>query len=131
MKLLALLIFVFADTALAATDFYDVEMKVSVNGGKSSFSPSMFLVPGEPSSAANQVDGEETFVEVVAKEGQIQNRKGILMNLKIGKVSADGKRTILSNAQVLTEENKVAEVRVGKQGAEDVVVSVVAQRKAL
>lgn len=114
-----------------ASNGYDLKMELSMNGKKVS-SPRIIVREGETGSITQETSNEKTFIEVVAKEGEIQNHKGIMMNFVVGYIGQDGKRTIVSKTQILTKENETAQITVGNDdGKETMSLSVVAQRKSL
>ncbi|MGZ3768544.1 MAG: hypothetical protein ACXVCP_02270 [Bdellovibrio sp.] len=113
-----------------ASNGYVLKMELSMNGKKVS-SPRIIVLEGEAGSVTQETPTEKTFIEVVAKEGAIQNHKGILINFVVGYIGQDGKRNIVSKPQILAKENETAQVSVGENGKETMSLSVVAQRKSL
>ncbi|MFV8250539.1 hypothetical protein [Bdellovibrio bacteriovorus] len=129
MKLLGLALLMASSSAFASTNGYDLKMHLSLNG-KHISSPRIIVKAGETATITQKTNTEETFIEVVATEGEIQNNKGILMNLVVGTIGRDGKRTVISKPQILTKENSPASIQVsGKDG--EVSLSVVAKRRTL
>lgn len=106
-------------------------MELSLNGKKVS-TPRTIVREGQVGSVTEGNSAEQIFIEVVAKEGEIQNHKGIMMNFVVGKIGHDGQKTIMSRPQILTKENEAAQVALTEtNGQEAILLSVVAQRKSL
>lgn len=100
--------------------------------GKKVSSPRIIVREGEVGSIIQETSAEKTFIEVVAKEGEIQSHKGILMNFVVGYFDKDGKKIVAYRPQILTDENKNAQITLGEEGRKETIsFSVVAQRKAL
>lgn len=129
MKLLGLALIMVGSSAFGATNGYDLKMELSMNG-KHVSSPRVIVKAGETATVTQKTDTEETFIEVVATEGEIQNNKGILMKMVVGTISSDGQRTIVSRPQILAKENEQALIQVGDKDGE-MSLSVVAKRKSL
>lgn len=127
--LMAALLFV-GISAFASTGGYDLKMDLSLNG-KLVSSPRMIVKAGEKAMITQSNNSEESFIEVTAKEGPIQNHKGILMNFVVGTVGKDGKRTVLSEPQILAKENEPAQITVDEANGSKMSLSVVAKRKSL
>lgn len=68
--------------------------------------------------------GKETFLEIVAEEGKIMNRSGILLSFNVMEVRKDGKRSVLTQPKLLVKENEPAEITI-----DDVALKVTATRK--
>ncbi len=64
------------------------------NEWKKISSPRIIVREGETGKITQETSTEKTFIEVVAKEGEIQNHKGIMMNFVVGYIGQDGNRTI-------------------------------------
>lgn len=119
MKLISLLTF-FTFSSLAATpQSYDLDIKYSLEEGPTSIRR---MIVKEKSKA--EVIGPEHFLEVVAEEGEIMDRKGILLSFNVGYIKEDGTRTILSQPKMLLKENSPAEFTI-----DDVTLAVTAKRK--
>lgn len=130
MKMLVMVLAFVGSSAFAATNGYDLKMDLSLNG-KHISSPRVIVKAGETATVTQKTDTEESFIEVVATEGSIQNHKGILMNFVVGVIGKNGERTIKATPQVLAKENEPAQITVGEKNGEEVSLSVVAKRKAL
>lgn len=116
--------------AAFASNGYELNMELSMNG-KKAFSPKITVMQGEPGIVTHDTSTKKTFIEVVAKEGQIQSHKGILMNFVVGYIEQDGTRTILSKPEILAKEDQKAQISVGdKDGKENISLSVVAKRRS-
>lgn len=129
-KMLIVLSLLIGPSAFAANG-YDLKMELLMNGKKVS-SSRIIVREGEIGSITQETSTEKTFIEVVAKEGEVQNHKGIMMNFVVGYIDQDGKRTIVSRPQILTKENETAQITMGEENGKDTIsLSVVAQRKSL
>ncbi len=129
MKLLGLVLVLISSFSFAATNGYDLKMEFSMNG-KHVSSPRVIVKAGEMATITQKTDTEETFIEIIATEGEIQNNKGILMTAVIGTVSSDGTKTIISKPQILAKENKTALIQIGNKDSE-ISLSIIAKRKTL
>lgn len=130
MKLVAIALAFIGSSAFASTNGYDLKMDLSLNG-KHISSPRVIVKAGETATITQKTDTEESFIEVVATEGSIQNHKGILMNFVVGVIGKNGERTIKAKPQVLAKENEAAQITVGENNGDEVSLSVVANRKSL
>lgn len=130
MKLLGLALLMVGSSAFASTNGYDLKMDLSMNG-KHVSSPRIIVKAGEKGTINQKTDTEESFIEVVATEGQVQNNKGIMMNFTVGYIGKNGERTIVSKPQILAKENEPAQITVGEKDGTELSLSVVAKRKSL
>lgn len=130
MKLVALVLAFLCSPAFASTVSYDLKMELSING-KPVSSPRLIVKSGEMGSISQTADTEESFIEVIATEGQVQGHKGIMMNFTIGYIGKNSDRTIVSKPQILAKENEPALITVGEKDGTELSVSVVAKRKFL
>lgn len=130
MKLLGLALLMVGSSAFASTNGYDLKMDLSMNG-KHVSSPRIIVKAGEKGTINQKTDTEESFIEVVATEGQVQNNKGIMMNFTVGYIGKNGERTIVSKPQILAKENEPALITVGEKDGTELSLSVVAKRKSL
>lgn len=122
-----------SSTAFAASTGYDLNLELSING-KHISSSRIVALAGEKASITQRMENSKdgNFIEVVATEGEIQGKKGILMNFVVGTIDRDGKKTILARPSILSTENQKAEMTVSEENNKDSVsLSVVAQRKTL
>lgn len=130
MKLVAIALAFIGSSALASTNGYDLKMELSLNG-KHISSPRVIVKAGETATVTQKTDTEESFIEVVATEGKVQNHKGIMMNFVVGVIGKDGERTIKAKPQILAKENEPAQITIGGKNGDEVSLSVIANRKAL
>ena len=109
---------------------YDLQMELTIDG-KHVSSPRVLVKPGETASVTQQSETDNSFIEVVATEGTLQNHSGILMKFVVGTIDKDGKRTIVSHPEILAKENEPATITVGQKNGspEELSLSVVAERK--
>ncbi len=128
-KLLLVAFTFFGFSAFANPQVYDLKMELFING-KHISSPRIITRGNETASISQKTDTEESFIDVIATEGEIDGNKGILMNFVVGLIGKDGKRKILSNPRILTRENEKAEIKVGNnRDADAMSISVIAKRK--
>lgn len=130
MKLIAIVLAFMGSSAFASTNAYDLKMDLWMNG-KHVSSPRIIVKAGEMGSISQKTDTEESFIEVVATEGQFQNHKGIMMNFTVGYIGKNGERTVVSKPQILAKENEPALITVGEKDGTELSLSVVAKRKSL
>lgn len=130
MKLLGLALLMVGSSALAATNGYDLKMDLSMNG-KHVASPRIIVKAGEMRTVNQKIDTEESFIEVVATEGQIQNNKGIMMSFTVGYIGKNGEKTVVSKPQILAKENEPALITVEKKNGTELSLSVLVKRKSL
>jgi hypothetical protein len=127
-KSFIVLCFLMGSSAFAA-NVYHLKMDLSIDGKKVA-SPGLVVREGAPASITEESSTGKSFVEVIAKEGSIQNHKGILMNFVVEYSGPNGERKILAKPQILAKENEPAQITVGENGQE-MSLTVVAQRKSL
>lgn len=130
MKLLGLALILVGSSAFAATDGYDLKMDLSMNG-KHVASPRIIIKAGELGTIIQKTDSEETFIEVVATEGEVQNHKSIMMKFTIGYIGKNGERTIVSKPKILAKENSPSQITVDEKSGAELSFSVIAKRKSL
>ncbi|MFN7728293.1 MAG: hypothetical protein ACK5P7_03980 [Bdellovibrio sp.] len=130
MKLLGLALIMVGNSVFASTNGYDLKIDLSMNGKQVS-TPRLILKAGEVGKINQSTDGEKSFIEVVATEGQVQKHKGILMNFTVGHISKNGERTIVSKPQILAKENEPASITISEKDGTEISLSVLAKRKSL
>lgn len=109
MKLTALiLVSLFSSLTLAAGNGYRLDMEVTVNN--ETIKPQVMIKEGQMGSITEKSGAEEHFVEIVATEHTMKNKKGVLMNFVVGTVGKNGQRTVLAKPQVFTLENEKATI---------------------
>lgn len=121
-----------SSTSFAATQAYEMKVEFSINGQVVS-SPKIHTLDGESTTVTQKNEyNVETFVEVTATEGQggIKDNKAILMKFKIGTIE-NGERKVLAEPQIMTIENKKAEISITnlKEDKAHVSLSVIAERE--
>ncbi len=130
MKLVAIVLAFIGSSAFASTNAYDLKMELSLNG-KHVSSPRLTVKAGETAYINQKTDIEESFIEVVATEGAIQNHQGILMNFIVGVIDQNGQRVIKAKPQILANENEAAQITIGENNGDEISLSVIATRKSL
>ena len=129
MKLLIIITgLLLSTTVWASKGLYEIDMKLDITG-KPETSMSIIVEEGQKGSVVSEDDVEKTFFEVVAKEGEIQGNKGILMNFKVGYLKKDGSRKIISTPQILAKAGEEALITVGQDGKPEMNLKVIAKRK--
>lgn len=68
--------------------------------------------------------GKAHSLEVVAEEGKVMNRTGILLSFNVLEIREDGKRSVLTQPKLLVKENEEAEITI-----DDVALKVKVARK--
>lgn len=124
MKLLGLTLIMVGCSAFAVTNGYELKMDLSMNG-KHISSPRIIVKAGEVAMITQKTDSEESFVEVVATEGEVQNHKGIMMKFIIGTIGKNGERIVVSKPQILAKEKQEVQIETGPP---QVSLSVIAKR---
>lgn len=129
MKLVSIIVYFICSSAFASKNSYDLKMDLSING-KHIASPRVFVKAGEMKTITQKTGNEESFIEVVATEGSIQDHKGILVNFAVGFISKNGERTIKAKPQLLAKENESTQITITENNGEVISLSVVAKRKS-
>ena len=127
----ALLTTLTSTLSAAATAGYEIKSDLFFNGKKDS-SVTFIVKENEPGLISQKTENGHTFVEVIAKEGEIQGNKGILMTFTIGRIDEYGKKIVLARPQVLTRDSQKASVsQQGETGKEAISLTVTPHRKML
>jgi hypothetical protein len=105
--------------SLASAQRYNLSLSYAVNEGATVNGK---ILVKERQTAILQ--GKEHFLEIVAEEGKIMNRSGILLSFNVMEVRTDGKRSVLTQPKLLVKENEPAEITI-----DDVALKVTAVRK--
>jgi len=118
--------------AYASTNSYDLKMALSLNGSPVS-SPRLIVKEGETATYTEKTKAGENFIEVTATEGTVQNHRGIMMKFVVGTIDINGKKSVISEPQVLAKDNEPAQITIGKKGDSppQISLSVIAKRKVL
>lgn len=130
MKLIYLFFAFIGHSAFATLPGYDLKMDLTINGKHISTSQ-VIIKNGESALIKEKTDKDESFIEVHATEGSIQNHKGIIMNFVIGAIELDGQRIIKAKPQILANENEKAHITVGENNGDEISISVIAKRISL
>ncbi len=128
MRVLGFALALIAGSAFAGNS-YDLKINLSLNG-KHVASPRVIVKAGEKATITQRVDSQESFIEVVATESEAKNAPGIMMKFIVGYIQKNGDRTIISQPQILTNENFPSTMTVGKIGEEQLSLTVQAERKS-
>lgn len=125
-------IFAFSNLALAAVEnfkAFDLEMNLSIDG-KAVSTPRIIVKEGEKGIVTQEVDGQISTIEVVAKEiRRADFTKAIKLEFTVSKVSADGKSTVISKPKIIAAPNAEALIQVGETGRPEALsLSVVANK---
>jgi type II secretory pathway component GspD/PulD (secretin) len=109
MKLTAFVLFsLFSSLVMAAGNSYQLDMEVTMNN--ETFKPQVIVKEGETGSITENSGKEERFVDIVATEHTMKNKKGVLMKFVVGTIGTNGQRTIVATPQVFTLENNKATI---------------------
>jgi ribosomal protein S4 len=128
MRVLGFVLTIIAGSAFAENG-YDLKINLSLNG-KHVASPRIIVKAGEKATITQRGYSQESFIEVVATENEAKNVPGILMKFSVGYIQKNGERTIISQPQILTNENSLSTMTVGKIGEEQLSLIVQAERKS-
>lgn len=119
-------------SAFASGESFEVKIDLLLNG-KHISSPRVILKEGESATIIQKTKTVDNFIEVRAFKNEAPNQEGILMKLIVGEIGEGGKRTIVSQPQILTKENEPSQITVNakEKGSEKLSLSVVAKKKML
>lgn len=127
MRFLVILAF-FLQSAFAATKFYDITVTISLNG-KMMAKPRLLLREGKKGSIIQDSKDGRYFLEVMAKEGQIDLQKGILLDFTTGILMKEGSRKVLSRGKMLAEDEPMTLLSPQLKETEDFEMTILARRK--
>ncbi|MCC2679960.1 MAG: hypothetical protein K0R29_2536 [Pseudobdellovibrio sp.] len=108
---------------------FDIEMNLSIDGKQVS-TPRIIVKEGEKGVFTQEVDGQKSIIEVVAKEIRRSDlTKAIKMEFTVSKIDADGKVVVLSTPKIIAANNSEAQITVGETGRPEALsLSVVANK---
>lgn len=118
MRTIIFLILTLMTSIAFAANSYELSFEVKTKGADKTVGK-IRVKEGRVGSLSNN----GTDIEVVAQEGEIQGRKGILMNFVVKK---DNK--ILAKPQILTDESKQGQMTVNDKSGEILSLTVTANR---
>ena len=131
MKPFTFILLLMGSHAFCATKGYDLKLDLSLDG-KHVASPRVLVKDGDVATVNQKSANQETFVEVVATDAFVDNKRGILMKFAVGTIGKNGERTMVYRPEVFARENETTQVSLGdKPGAEGLSLSVVAKHKSL
>lgn len=102
MTKLGLFCFLFMSSLFASVPSYNVKMDLSLNG-RHIFTPDIVAREGVVSTVTHNVDGEETFVDILPMKDKSKDL--IVMKMTVGTIGKNGERTILGTPEIMTKEN--------------------------
>lgn len=105
--------------SFAAVQKYDLNLSYAVRE-EAAVKGSMALTEGKKVV----MEGKDHSLEIIAEEGKIMNRTGILLSFNVLEVRKDGKRSVLTQPKLLVNENEEAQITI-----DDVALTVTAKRK--
>src|SRR5580658_8629019 len=108
------LIFLFLSShSFAATRGYDLQMDLAIKG-RETIHPHIVVAEGVPQTIIQPLDksGEKSYLEVIANERPVRNKRAILVKFIIGFIEPDGKKRVVSASQILTLEKQKRSVSV-------------------
>jgi hypothetical protein len=118
-------------SVLASKKSYDLKMELSIDGKQVSI-PSVVVEEGVHGTITKELVTQNSYVEVIATEENIQGNKGILMKFEVGHFKKDGSRVIISNPIVLANEGEEASISIEEEdGIDKFSLKVIAKRNIL
>jgi len=121
MKLIIALVFGLSSIALASEKAYDLKIELTMNGQKVS-SPRLIVKSGETGSVTQEQGADKIFMDVVAiPSAPVEGKPVVQMNFVVGKINADGSKTVLSTPKLLTHENSPAQIFQKDQSGKDLL----------
>lgn len=127
--IVTLLTIIFSLNTYAKDKGFELAMELSVEGKTVSRS-TLVIEEGKQGVVSQEQDNQKTTFEVVAKDGEFQGKKGILMNFNISHIEKDGSKTIKIKPTLLSQNGEPASITIGN-GKEEMLLKVTATRKAL
>ena len=127
--LIGFIVMMVGAVAFAAPQNYKIDMEVFVDGKRVS-KPSVTLQDGTDAQfTSKSPNGEETFLEVTAKEGTITGVDGILMEMQVGFKDRFGNKRVAAKPRLLSKDGGTAQVIINdKESGKDVIIKAVATR---
>ncbi len=119
------IVFLFGVSAFASKG-YDLKMELSIDGKKVGLSQ-VSVREGKKAKFTQGTKADKMIIEASAREGSIQDRKGILMDFIISAVDKKGQIKVIATPTVLAQENDPATVT-ANNGKDEVSLSVTAKR---
>lgn len=121
----------FSSLSFASGKIFDLKMDLSING-KHMASPRVTVREGEKAFVGQEKNGETSFIEVVAvEEKSPKGDGGIRLDFVVGKIAADGSRTMVSQPRLLAYPGELSKIVVGDDSGREFSLSVVANHKDL
>ena len=121
--ILTLATFIFASSAYADKRAIELSVDLSLNG-KHVMSPTIHTLDGEKTTVTSGQGEDRTYIEVVATQKLLNNKRAVVMNFVVGTFAADGSKTVLSSASLITRDSNRGEIQsIDKATGESVVIS--------
>jgi hypothetical protein len=122
----------FSSFCFANGKTFDLKMDLSM-GGKHLASPRILVKEGEKALVSQEKNGEMSFIEVVAvEERSPKGDGGIRLDFVIGKIAADGSRTMVSQPRLLAYPGEKSQITVSNDDSGSTFsLSVIANHKDL
>ncbi|MBX2994712.1 MAG: hypothetical protein KF681_07815 [Bdellovibrionaceae bacterium] len=129
MRLILIFMSLFASISLAssprmAAPVYKLKIDLSLEGRPAS-SFGLVVTAGERARISENVDGQETFIEVLADRTA---DGGVDLQFLVGQMSKKGERLDLGRPRIVARENIPASITVGDDGGEQMSLAVLAQK---
>lgn len=105
--------------SFAAVQKYDLKLSYAVNEDKP-INGRILISEGKTAT----MKSKSHFLEVVAEEGKIMNRSGILLSFNVVEM-VDGKRQVITQPKLLVKDSEEAQITI-----DDVALTVTASRKS-
>lgn len=110
----------------AKSQKFDLALKLLVNGQEKA-SPRLVVNSGQEASIIEGSELEKYSIQLVAQNGAIQGRSGILIKFKVSEVKKDGSSRIFSEPHLLAQANQPAEISVGNSDGSTMTLIVLAK----
>lgn len=115
--------------AVSSQNTYQLNLEVKMNGELVNF-PNKTIQEGKKTTLVHNHKGKTVFIDILAKESEIleDERASVQMNFTLSEIKPGGKKTVLSNPQIITIENERASIaQSNEQGQEVLSVTVTPQ----
>lgn len=128
--LLTLSILLMSVSAVAASNIYNINVKISTDGQPETAS-GLTIEEGKTGTIVSETNVEKSYFEVVATEGEFDGNKGILMKFVVGSILKDGSRKVISQPTILAKAGEEASIEIGNNKKEKMTLKVIASRQAI
>ena len=112
----------FVTSAFAGNRAIELSVDLSLNG-KHIMSPTILTKDGEKNTVTSGHGADRTYMEVIATEKTLNNKKAVHMNFVVGTFTASGRKTVLASSTLITRDNNRGEIQTTEKDGETVVIS--------